>query len=146
MTSYTVHDIEANVPRLVTVGLPAISAKGLGNRRLNKARRALLAADVISGRVSLEKLTLRSAATAFGYSVAYVAAALKITPAERVAIERGQRPLIKPTAAEPPLLTVSDWSKLDDVELVSAVRSIGVDRVIGAAVVAERAAEITVTL
>jgi hypothetical protein len=94
-----------NVVQLPQTGLPgkAVRRCGLPLRKLGKAARAALAAEIVEGSVTLSDLSARQLAAVVGVSVAYVAAALKLTPAQRDAVRRGQRPLVEPHVRLAPL-------------------------------------------
>jgi hypothetical protein len=84
-------------------GASALSARSLINsRKLSKAVRAVIGAEILAGEHDLRP-TKKLLATAIGCSVAYLQAAQKLSPAERLAVRRGERPLILPRApASPP--------------------------------------------
>jgi hypothetical protein len=65
-------------------------------RRMSPAERAVLAADIVDGRVVLQGLTVKSIAALVGVNVGYVDHALKLTPAQRQQVRDGDRPLIWP--------------------------------------------------
>jgi hypothetical protein len=120
-----------------------ISGAGLAQRRrrMSAAERACLGADVVDGRVVLQGLTIKSVAALVGTSVGYVNRALRLTPAQRQAVCDGERPLVAPRArpragcwSGAPI----DWEAVGDEMLVEAIRKIGIDRAINAAVAAER--------
>jgi hypothetical protein len=80
----------------------ALSLRSLINtHKLTKAARAVLGAEIIAGEHDLRPTT-KLVANAVGCSVGYLQAAKKLTPAERQAVRRGERPLILPhTPATP---------------------------------------------
>jgi hypothetical protein len=80
-----------------------IRAKGLPYRKLSKALRGLLFADIVEGTVTLSDMSKRQIAAVVEVSVAYGHAALRMPPAEREKVRRGLRPLIQPKAPVPPL-------------------------------------------
>jgi hypothetical protein len=80
-----------------------VRGRGLPLRKLGKAARAVLAAEIMEGLVTLTDLSVRQIAAVIGVSVAYISAALKLTPAQRDAVRRGLRPLVEPHARPAPL-------------------------------------------
>src|SRR6516165_10399657 len=91
----------AAVPRVV-------DAHGLLHMRASKSAKACDAADVIDGLAVLQNPTLRLAAAAYGVSIGSVARARRLTPEQRHAVRRNERPLILPRApSAPPALPVS---------------------------------------
>ena len=107
-------------------------------RRMSAAERACLAADIIDGRVILQGLTAKAIAALVGVNVGYVDRALRLTPEQRAEVCRGDRPLVLPRAPAP--ASHIDWNAINDDDLVEAVRRIGIDRALAAAVEAERGA------
>jgi hypothetical protein len=84
-----------------------VDAHSLLHARGTKAAKACNAADVVDGLAVLQNPTLRLAATAYGVSIGSVARARRLTPEQRQAVRRGQRPLILPRApTTPPTLPV----------------------------------------
>jgi len=71
-----------------------VSGRGLGNRKLSKAARALLAADIVSGKVQLDDFSERQLSLLLNVSVAYIRAARALDNAERIAVEHAFRPLV----------------------------------------------------
>jgi len=114
-----------------------ISGAGLSQlrRRMTAVERAVLAAEIIDGRVILQGLTTRTVADLTGSNLAYVHAALSLSVNEREQVLNGTRSLIEPAEvrSRPPM----DWARFGQLELVEAVKQIGVDRVLDAAVAAE---------
>ena len=104
-------------------------------RKMSPAARAVLAANVLDGRVVIVGLTRKTVTALCGSSPNYVSAALRTTPEQRAAIVRGERPLIRP---RPPAPAPIDWAKIDDAPLVEAVRRIGLERTLDAAIAADR--------
>jgi hypothetical protein len=94
-----------NVVQLPQPGVSgkAVKGRGLVARKLGKAARAVLVAEVAEGSVTLTDLSLRQIAAVVGVSTAYAGAALKLTPAQRDAVRRGQRPLVEPHVRSAPL-------------------------------------------
>jgi hypothetical protein len=91
-----------------TVAVPrVVDAHGLLHMRASKSAKACDAADAVDGFAVVQNPTLRLAATAWGVSIGSVARALRLTPTQRDAVRRGQRPLILPRApAAPPAVPV----------------------------------------
>jgi hypothetical protein len=79
-----------------------IRGRGLALRKLGKAQRALLAADIARGEVMLTDLSIRQIAAAVGVSVAYAHAALRLSALEREGVRRGLRPLVQQHAPAGP--------------------------------------------
>jgi hypothetical protein len=73
-----------------------ISARSLSHKRLTKAQRALIGAAIVEGTVRLQDLPLRIVAQLVDCSVTYLIAAQRLAPAQRTAVNTGQRPLISP--------------------------------------------------
>lgn len=87
-----------------TVTLPAlrvVDAHSLPNRKASKAVRAVDGADILDGLISLQNLTARLVAMAQGISLSYLAAARRLTPAQRNEVRREERPLVLPTKPVP---------------------------------------------
>jgi hypothetical protein len=115
-----------------------IRGRSLAHKRLDKRQGACLAADVIEG-LTVITPTQAQVATMCGVSLAYVRIALGIPPGKRAAILRGWDST--PFAA---LITKTGTTKvintkITDTALVKAIRAIGTERVLNAAVVAETA-------
>jgi hypothetical protein len=102
---------------------------------MSAAERAVLAADIIDGRIVLQGLTVKTIAALVGVNVGYVEHALRLTPAQRQEVCDGDRPLVlpRPRKHRAPV----DWGAVGDAELAEAIRKIGIDRAINAAIVAE---------
>jgi hypothetical protein len=109
-------------------------------RRMSPPQRACLGADIADGRVVLRGLTIKSIATLVGAEQAYLFAALRCTPQQREEIRAGQRSLPIPRRRTRKSMPAFDWSSVNDDDLVEAVRRIGLDRALAAAVEAERTA------
>jgi len=97
MMLYSIKTAEATaaVPRVV-------DAHSLLHLRVSKAAKACDAADAVDGLAILGHPTLRLAATAYGVSIGSVARALRLTPEQRQAVRRNERPLILPRAPSAP--------------------------------------------
>jgi hypothetical protein len=102
---------------------------------MNASQRAVLAADIIDGRLVVMGLTRKTVTSLCGASVNYVNAALRTTPEQRARIARGERSLIRSRPRTP---TPIDWNSINDDVLVEAVRRIGIERTLDAAIVADR--------
>jgi hypothetical protein len=131
---YDCNGSRASAPR-------SISGHSLAQRlrRMSAPERAVLAADIIDGRVLLQGLTAKSIATIVGVNQNYLFAALRATPEQRTAIKNGMRPLIQPQPDVMPAPTTIDWARVDDTVLTDVVRAIGVDRTLDAAAAVEHA-------
>jgi hypothetical protein len=93
-------------------------------RRMTPVQRAVLAVEILEGRVIVQALTVKTVATLVGTSLSSVYAALRCTPDRRVEVVCGRRPL-QPTRA--PVVTVEEdgwWreEKLD--ELLAAINAV----------------------
>lgn len=75
-----------------------IDAHSVPHQRMPKSAKACDPADVMDGFASLQNLTLKLVSTAFGVSISSVVAAQRLTPDQRAAVRRGQRPLSLPGA------------------------------------------------
>jgi hypothetical protein len=97
-----------NTQLSTTAVVPRIDAHSLLHWRASKAAKACAAADVMDGLAVLQNLTLRLAAAAYGVSVGSVVHARRLSPEQRQAVRRGQRPLVLPrTPAVPPKLPIA---------------------------------------
>jgi hypothetical protein len=79
-----------------------VDAHGLLHKRASKSAKACDAADAVDGFAVVQNPTLRLAANAYGVSVGSVARARRLTPEQRQAVRRGERPLILPHAPSTP--------------------------------------------
>jgi hypothetical protein len=102
-------------------------------RRKCPIERAILGAELVEGRVVLEPPTARAACTLVGVSYGYVLAALKLSPEQRNAVLAGERPLIEERSHSLPAY----WANADTGQIVEAIRLIGVDRALTAAIAIE---------
>jgi hypothetical protein len=133
----------AAVPRVV-------DAHGLLHMRASKSAKACDAADVIDGLAVLQNPTLRLAAAAYGVSIGSVARARRLTPEQRQAVRRNERPLILPRApSAPPALPVSIAPATPPVppvimgardKLAEVIAEIGADGVLNMLAAMEKAA------
>jgi hypothetical protein len=99
MSKLKLVNIVANPPAVKPVQPPALKildAHSLAHRKNSKAAKACDGADILDGRVSLQNLTGRLVAQAQGVSQTYIAAARRLTPAQRDAVRRGERALVPP--------------------------------------------------
>ena len=113
----------------------------LARNHLSLIKRAFLAADLISGVKCLTAPTHTQAAALARVSCNYVHHAIR-RQAERAEIERGHAPLILPrgeVVVPKTNGTTRTANGIDDAGLVQFVRSVGIDRVIHAAIAVERA-------
>src|SRR5262245_24269487 len=117
----------------------AISGASLAQLRRNMSadERAILAADIIDGRVILQGLTAKSIGGLCGVNVGYVDQALRLTPEQREQVKRGDRPLLRPRPRPSKRAAPIDWEAIGDDMLVDAIRQIGIDRALDAAIAAE---------
>jgi hypothetical protein len=87
-----------------TTTLPAlrvVDAHSLPNRKASKAVKACDGADVLDGLTTLQNLTAKLVAAALGISLSSLAAARRLTPAQRNEVRRGHRPLVLPPKPVP---------------------------------------------
>jgi hypothetical protein len=122
-------------------GARPIRGRSLVHRRRDKRQLAALAADVLAGLAAFEP-SRRQLSTSFGVSVTYIAAAARLTPEQRKAIIEGRdstsfRTLLNPP--EPQFALPAPKAVLDDAQVIGFVRSVGVTRVLDAAVLIEAA-------
>jgi hypothetical protein len=112
-----------------TTPTTTIDGRSLAHRRRSKRQRACIAANIYDGWVRFNP-TQRQAADMCGVSLSYVRYALALPPDVRV-----------PANVRPPrrVPVKAVNSAITDRELVNAIRQIGIDRVLTAAVVAEAA-------
>jgi hypothetical protein len=118
-----------------------VQARSLPNAKLSKAERAVIGADIIDGRAFLQGPTVKLVSIAVGCSTGSVFQALKLTPEQREAVNRRERPLVQPKKSAPvPVQGELDFDKLDDAALAREIRKVGIERVLDAAAAAERQA------
>jgi hypothetical protein len=82
-------------------------------RHMTPAQRAVLAAEIIEGKVVLQGLTAKAVAALTGSSQPYVNIALRLTPEERVEVAAGNRPMVR-SRPRPQASTVDWWRQLND--------------------------------
>jgi hypothetical protein len=87
-----------NIVQLPQPGGPSktIKGRGLFARKLSKAARAVLAAEIAEGTVSLCDLSFKQIASVVGVSVGYAQMAKHLTSGQREDVRRGTRPLVWP--------------------------------------------------
>jgi hypothetical protein len=90
-------------------------------RRLSPARRAILAAALVEGRITLVDLTTKAIAELCRISEPYVYAALRCTSEQREAIHFGDRPLVQP---RPRAGAQTDWWRLNEDALFEAINAL----------------------
>lgn len=114
-----------------------VTGRNLAHARRTPIERALLAADLASGRAVLVEPTMRQIVLLTGASPSYAAAAAALDEGERRSVLRGWRPMIPQQVKrrEAPI----DWARIDDSALINGARALGTDRMLAAAVAAERA-------
>jgi hypothetical protein len=86
-------------PEVNPANLPAVrvvDAHSLAHRKAPKAVAACDAADLVDALTRLQNPTIKVAAVACAVSQSYVVAALRLSPAQRDAVRRGERPLVLP--------------------------------------------------
>jgi hypothetical protein len=104
-------------------------------RHMSPTERAILGAELVEGRIVLEPPTAKTVGGLVGVNQSYVFAALKLTPAQRGAVLAGERPLIEPRrCASAPI----DWTNVETGKIVEAIKMIGLDRTLDAAIEVER--------
>jgi hypothetical protein len=104
-----------------------LDGRSLAHRHLTKRQRACLAANICDGLTRIVP-TQRQVADMCGVSLSYVRLALTLHPDVRV-----------PANVRPRVSTKVVNHAITDSELVTAIRKIGVDRVLSAACMAEAA-------
>jgi hypothetical protein len=112
-----------------------ITGRDLAHKKRTPTQRALLAADLASGRVIVTGLTLRQATMLTGASPSYASVAARLDGNERIAVARGWRRLL-PYSTKPAMPTPKP-ALVNDAELIELVRSVGIDRTLAAAVAVE---------
>jgi hypothetical protein len=122
-------------PAVVRVPPRQVTGRNIAHGKRSPVERAILAADVIAGRVVITDLTQQQVMSLLRASKPYVAAARRLSRTERQAVFAGWRPLVvKPTKRSAP--TPSDAETLANI-----VARHGVDAALEMIV----AAEVTVT-
>jgi hypothetical protein len=120
-------------------GARALSGASLAQmvRHMRPAERALIAADIVDGKVIVQGMTTKSVAMIVGTSIASAFAALRLSPEQREAVKRGQRPLVTSRSSAKSESVGVDWTKVDDETLTDIVWEVGIERVLEAAATAE---------
>ena len=131
----------------VTVKVPPrrVTGRYLAHAKLTPAERAFMAVDIVDERVDVGRLTAKQVAVILRTNSTAMAAASKLSPAERKLVEAGVRPLmgakpVKPAKPAEPLLP--GILVEDEDALAAIVRRIGVDQALDlvSAIEAEEAA------
>jgi hypothetical protein len=113
-----------------------ITGRNLAHTRRTPVERALLAADLASGRAVLVEPTMRQIVALTGASPSYAMAAASLDEGERRSVSRGWRPMV-PQQAKRPARPI-DWSQITDTALVTGAGTLGTDRLLAIAIQAER--------
>ena len=125
----------------LTNSVKTMSGKGLSHRKLDKRQRAVIAANACDGIVDID-LSNRQIAELFGVSISYIWIARQLSSEERAAILSGKdttsfHDLAKHLALPAPKKN-GNGHALDDAALLEIVRTAGVNRVLDAAVKADK--------
>jgi Pyruvate/2-oxoacid:ferredoxin oxidoreductase gamma subunit len=116
-----------------------ISGRGLSHRKSDKRQLAVMAANAADG-LTVVTLTEKQVADMFGVSVTYVRIARSLSLGKRAAILHGSDQTsfatLMPNGTKSTKKVNTD---ITDVELIEAVRCVGVTRVLNAAVAVEAA-------
>jgi hypothetical protein len=112
-----------------TFKIKTVRGRGLAIRKLGKAQRAVLGAEILEGTVTLTDLSAKQVAAAVGVSTTYLNAALRASTLHREAVQRGLRPLAE-----------SHVKASAERRLAKIVAEIGVDRVLTTLAAQERGA------
>ena len=128
------------LPESAATPIPALSGRFLAFNRKSRVVRAFLAADLHSGAKRLVKPTMVQSAFLAGVNRAYAHWAAN-RQAERSEIEAGLIPLVPPSVSKlnGTLLPASITGFVSDSDVVDFVRSVGINRVLEAAVTVEAA-------
>jgi hypothetical protein len=115
-----------------------ITGASLVHRALNKRQRAVVAAEVADGTAWLI-LTQSQLATILNVSAGYIRTARSLSPSRRTAILQGEdHTSFADLSARLAPPKVRRNGKIDDAALVDLARKVGVDRLLTAAITAER--------
>jgi hypothetical protein len=119
-----------------------IGGRGLARRKLDQRQKACMVADVLAG-VTVLTPSQKQLADIFGVSVIYVMAARKLSPEKRAAILRGEDSTIFAALAHPArqlqlALPAPMCASVTNLQLEHVIRTVGVERVLEAAVAVER--------
>jgi hypothetical protein len=82
-------------PSLPALPRPHVDPHALPQRKLSKAARAVLGAEILDGNIALLNPTRTMVATAVGVSTTYVDAARRLSPEARQEVVRGMRSLAR---------------------------------------------------
>jgi hypothetical protein len=93
----------------VTMPRPSVDPHSLAHKRLSKAVRAVLGAEILDGRVPLMNPTIGMVAQATGVSASYISAARQLSPAQRQDVARGKRSLVQHSKAPPTVNAELEW-------------------------------------
>jgi len=104
--------------------------------RMSPTERAIFGASLIEGSVVLGPPTAKSVGALVGVNQSYIFAALRLSPEQRSAVLADERPLIEPRPVAPAPI---DWTNVETGKIVEAIKMIGLDRTLDAAIEAERA-------
>jgi hypothetical protein len=117
-----------------------VSGRFLAHNHHDRVAHAFMAADLVGGRTHLVRPTVTQAAFLAGVNRAYAHWAIKRQD-ERAAIESGLIPLVPAPSpkANGGMLPMSITGRMPDSDLVDFVKSVGVERVLEAAVAVEAA-------
>jgi hypothetical protein len=124
----------------------SITGRSLAGRipHMTPVERAVLAAEILEGKVALVDVMAKTVAVLCGVSTTYVAGAAKLSQAERVEVLAGQRSLLEPNQPRPrhraPAPAIDYAAELERI-LAEAINQIGKDPVLDAAVAAEQQAQ-----
>jgi hypothetical protein len=119
-----------------------ITGVRLVHRRLSKAQRAVLAADVIDG-LARYVPTNQQVCADFGVSQPYVDIARKLTPGRRKAILQGEDKTSFATLMNPPRQlslagpVIPNMRVITDADLEQMIRAVGFERALAVAVQVE---------
>jgi hypothetical protein len=91
---------------------------------MTPAQRAVLAAEIIEGRVILQALTAKAVVALTGANQPYVNIALRLTPEERVAVAAGDSPMTRSRPRPRAAAAADDWWTFNDDAFVAAMRRI----------------------
>jgi hypothetical protein len=128
------------LPEPAAMPVPSVTGRFLAHNQQSRVVRAFYAADLHSGGRLVTKPTMLQAAFIARVSPAYAWAAEK-RMAERAEIEAGLIPLVPAPLpkANGSMLPASITGRVADSDVVDFVRSVGINRVLEAAVVVEAA-------
>jgi hypothetical protein len=131
----------ASVPGTALTPFRTVDAHSLPHQKASKAVRAVDAADILDGLMTLENFTVAIVTVALGVSASSVTNARRLTPEQRNEVRKGKRPLVLPTKplalpapAVPPVTMEVEQS------LAAIVEKIGVNGVLDLLAVSEKVA------